>query len=105
MKFRQPAFLASSFSKRVAKKFLEESPSAIMWEIEIDRAQKCRHVNLVQNSVVEGEQEYLFVPYSAFTVRKVRWAAGTTKDPHWIVLTAAVDNLAACEELPLAPCS
>jgi hypothetical protein len=78
-------------------------------------AQRCKHVNFVQHSLVPGEQEYLFAPYSIFTVRSVRWGAGGA--PHRIELDAASDNRAAAEggasgrwatpagseDLPLAP--
>lgn len=45
------------------------------------------------------------VQYSAFTVRDVVWRAGTAEEPHEIDLFAAVDNLDAPEDLPLAPWS
>ena len=38
------------------------------------------------------EQEYLFAPYSAFTVLSAKWNAGTTADPHVVELLAAHDN-------------
>jgi hypothetical protein len=108
-RFRQPAFLPTSFSYGVAKKFLPRrtpARSVIMWEIRIYRDRGCRHVNLVANSVVDDdEQEYLFAPYSVFEVHDVKWAQGTVHNPHRVVLTAAVDNKDAPEDLPLAPCS
>ena len=52
-----------------------------------------------------SEQEYLFAPYSVFTVLSATWNAGTTADPHVIELEAAVDNQAEPEDLPLAPWS
>lgn len=64
---------------------------------------------------VQEEQEYLFVAYSIFTVRSVRWGEGGAR--HEIELDAASDNSpgaegggggawatpAGSEELPLAP--
>ena len=50
----------------------------------------CPHANLVTNraaGLVDDEWEYLFAPYSAFTVRRTTWKAGTTADPHVIVST------------------
>jgi hypothetical protein len=32
---------------------------------------RCDHVSYVERSNVEGEEEYLFAPYSPFTVTKV----------------------------------
>jgi hypothetical protein len=93
----------------------------VMWVVHVDPAgehdpaKRCKHVNFVQHSLVPGEQEYLFAPYSIFTVRSVRWGAGGA--PHRIELDAASDNRAAAEggasgrwatpagseDLPLAP--
>eukprot|EP01045_Picozoa_sp_COSAG04_P008174 COSAG04_NODE_447_length_14267_cov_17.958569_11_plen_53_part_00 len=50
-------------------------------------------------------QEYVFAPYSVFTVVSAEWKAGTTDDPHVIELQAAVDNKGEPEDLPLAPWS
>ena len=81
---------------------------------EHDSAQRCKHVNFVSHSLVDGEAEYLFTAYSIFTVRSVTWCAGGA--PHRIELDAASDNNAAAEgghgpwapppgseQLPLAP--
>ena len=71
----------------------------------IDPSRKCVHVNLVKKTNVAGEEEYLFAPYSAFTVLSATWNAGTDADPHVIELRAAVDNKTKPEDLPLAPWS
>jgi hypothetical protein len=106
-KFRQPSFLATSFSGEVADGFIARSgmQSKVRWLVRIDPARKCVHVNLVKKTNVEGEEEYLFAPYSVFTVASATWNAGTTADPHIIVLQAAVDNKEQPEDLPLAPWS
>ena len=52
---------------------------------------------------VPGEDEYLFVPYSVFTVTDVKWRDGTKETPHKITLEAAIDNTGPSEDLPLAP--
>eukprot|EP01046_Picozoa_sp_COSAG06_P035772 COSAG06_NODE_3879_length_4809_cov_2.508705_3_plen_82_part_00 len=80
-------------------------PSRVLWKVRIDREKKCLHVNLVQKSNVENEQEYLFAPYSAFTVEKATKRAGTANDPHVIELLAVHDNKAAPVNLRLAPWS
>jgi phage tail protein X len=107
--FRQPAFLATSFSEETARKFLRMrgDGDCVLWLVRIDPERKCRHVNLVTKCVpgLADEQEYLFAPYSAFTVLNASWKAGTVDDPHAIELMAAVDNKAASEDLPLAPWS
>ena len=105
--FRQPAYLATSFSRAVASEFIGRSdmPSKVLWLVRIDPQRKCLHVNLVKRSNVHGEEEYLFAPYSAFTVIRVQWNAGSIESPHVIELLAAVDNKEAPEDLPLAPWS
>ncbi len=51
---------------------------------------------------LSNEQEYLFTPYSVFSVRSARWASGKDDDPHVIELDAAPDNVGPSEDLPLA---
>ena len=107
--FRQPAYVATSFSSGTADVFMRRSPlpSKILWRIYIDPERKCNHVNLVTKRVpgLPDEQEYLFAPYSVFTVLRAEWRAGTADDPHQVDLLAAVDNCGPSEELPLAPWS
>jgi hypothetical protein len=93
----------------------------VMWVVHVDPAgehdpaKRCKHVNFVEHSLVPGEQEYLFAPYSIFTVRSVSWGAAGGA-PHRIELDAASDNNVAAEggagrwatpagseDLPLAP--
>lgn len=82
-------------------------PAKIKWIVHIDPAGehnpelRCKHVNYVANTHVAGEAEFLFTPYSVFTVRSVTWSADTS--PHRVVLDAAVDNKLEREDLPLAP--
>ena len=107
--FRQPAYLATSFSQATADGFIARSsdPQKVRWIVRIDPERKCAHVNLVTKRVpgLPDEQEYLFVPYSAFTVARVAWNAGTVAAPHVIEIVAAADNREAAEDLPLAPWS
>ena len=49
-----------------------------------------------------GEGEFLFAPYSVFTVRKVNWSKDET-DPHHITIAASLDNSLEPDDLPLAP--
>ena len=84
---------------------LSDSIEALSHKLHAHRERKCVHVNLVKKTNVPGEEEYLFAPYSAFTVLSVRWGAGTAAAPHEIELLAAVDNKAEREDLPLAPWS
>ena len=122
--YRVPGFLATSFSQAKAMEFVRTQEAygrqGILWTVhvdpagEADRTKRCKHVNLVQHSLVPGEQEYLFTAYSIFTVRSVEW--GEDGAPHRIELDAATDNKREAEggegrwatpldseHLPLAP--
>lgn len=108
--YRQPAYLATSFSQQKAMDFMRRarrSPQRVIWCVHIDPVLKCEHVNLVRKVApgVPDEEEYLFAPYSVFTVRTVTWRRGTVDEPHWIYLDAAPDNKGPPEDLPLAPWS
>lgn len=73
-----------------------------MWYLEMND-EEMYNAALVERSEFPGEKEYLFTPYSVFTVAKVCWNAGTASAPHEIVLLAASDNTAESGDLPLAP--
>ena len=53
-------------------------------------------VNLVRNTHHPDEDEFLFSPYSVFTVGACNWADRT------VTLTPALDNTREPEDLPLA---
>jgi hypothetical protein len=110
--FRQPAFLATSFDRAVTDNFIQRAidNQRVLWVIHINEQRGCMHVNLVTKIAanIPDEQEYLFVPYSAFRVISAQWKTGDRHDPHEIHLEAAVDNDDAAESplnLPLAPWS
>ena len=114
-KYRVPGFLATSFDKNVSQQFLYNAWKGqkfppIQWQIKVhpkgaqDFNYKCKHVNLVLNSHVGNEVEFLFAAYSVFTVTRVTWSANATDNkPHVIQLEAAIDNSKEPEDLPLAP--
>jgi len=121
-KFRVPAFLATSFSENQARRFIQMATDAaerVLWIVhtdprgdptheEYDNRFRCKHVNFVRHSMIEDEgvqleDEYLFAPYSVFSVREAAWRAGTIGDPHVIHLDAAADNELEPLDLPLAP--
>jgi hypothetical protein len=65
---------------------------------------RCKHVNLVEKSNVKGEIEFLFAPFSVFTVVSVHVPAKpTASNPIVIVLEAAIDNRDEPDTLPLSP--
>jgi len=72
-KFRVPMYLATSTEALVADKFLLSSaiarPDAIpvKWIIHLDPEEKCHHTAFIKGAV-DNEFEFLFVPYSVFSV-------------------------------------
>ena len=110
-KYRVPGFLATSFSDDVAKNHFMVSAESrgeepTLWTVRLDRRgatdpqHRCLHVNLLEGD----EQEFLFVPYSTFTVEAVQWSRRPTlAKPHHITIFAANDTRAAPEDLPVAP--
>ena len=115
-KYRVPNFLATSFSEDVAQGFLYNAfasgQTPVLWVVRVDPRgadtvkYRCKHVNYVKKSNVAGEQEFLFAPYSVFTVQKAYCPlTPSDDDPIRIELLAATDNLKEPEDLPLAPWS
>lgn len=113
VKYRVPGFLATSLQKSTAIMFITRRNDVIhrvLWEIRLDpRGAKqplyrCQHVHYVHKTHVSGEDEYLFAPYSVFTVaQKPVWNETTSVDPHRIVLVSSLDNKRESVDLPLAP--
>ena len=123
-KYRYPGFLATSANERVADEFIDRAVNpntggiqraqparpGIKWIVKFDPRGatdprfRCQHVNFVKHSHVLNElgepkeNEFLFAPYSVFTVLEVEWGS-----PHRIVIQAATDNKLELEDLPLAP--
>ena len=103
--YRVPGFLATSFSEDVATGFMRMAEAhgrqPVMWVVHVDpagehdAARRCRHVNYVSNTHCGGEAEFLFAPYSIFTVLSVEW--GENGAPHRISVHAATDNQAEAE--------
>ena len=110
-RYRTNQFLATSFDRGVATAFMGRAPmggpvnARVLWEVQLDGSHGCHHVNLVTNSHVETELEFLFTACSAFTVVEATWSPTPTDaaTPHRIVVKAAVNNKDESEDLPLAP--
>ena len=112
--YRVPGFLATSFSRDVAERFIFNNATAlnkpaVLWKVHVDpegeqnRDRLCKHVNYVAKTHVPGEREYLFTAYSVFTIRQVTWSVNPQATPHEIELDAALDNQEHSLDLPLAP--
>ena len=64
-----------------------------------------KHVQLLQESHVGGEKEYLFSAFSVFTVREIEHSPTPTDPttPHRITLEVALDNALFPTDMDLAP--
>jgi len=114
-KYRCPMFLATSTKRKVGEMFcnraVQRKIDAILYILHLDEREgtKCFHVNYVGTSTmkqsnIDGEDEFLFVPYSVFTIRSITWRDDpSVGNPHIIHLDVAVDNEQESEFLPLIP--
>ena len=93
-KYRVPGFLATSNQKSVAAAFVykcDPDHPVAMWCIKFDKRGKdqpqyrVQHMSLVANTLIEGEHEYLFAPYSVFTLVSVKWSA-ELRTPHQFII-------------------
>jgi hypothetical protein len=105
--YRVPMYLATTTNREVAQGFINRAntgDSHMMWLIIMDARSPMYNASLVKkNTLIPGEEEFLFVPYSVFTIDKVTWRHGTKHQPHEILLKASSDNTAEPEDLELAP--
>jgi len=107
-KYRAPMFLATSTKKYVALNLFCSRVMApcepVLWRFYFHPDFKCVHVNYLDKSLIENEEEFLFSAYSVFEVRKVEWKENPTwMTSHIIELYVSPDNLLEQEDLPLAP--
>ena len=113
-KYRVPGFLATSLNREIAAAFAFKAVSSspchpcAVWRITFDPRGKehpeyrVRHMTLVSKTLVAGEHEYLFAPYSVFTLVSVKWSVKLI-EPHEFTIRAARDNKEEDECLPLSP--
>eukprot|EP00039_Didymoeca_costata_P000210 m.44586 g.44586 ORF g.44586 m.44586 type:complete len:450 (-) comp10119_c0_seq1:256-1605(-) len=118
--YRVPQFLATSFNIETAQRFCTKAKLAsakqgskhpgVIWYVHVDpcgsfdNEKLCKNANFIERSNYSREEEYLFVPYSVFTVTMVHLS--TSSDyPHIIHVQAAPDNKEESETLMLAPWS
>lgn len=86
--------------------------AAVIWVVHVDKRgasnqrYRNRNASLIRKSQVEGEEEYLFVPYSVFTVTKVvRGESSGFSRPFEIHVQAALDNALEPQDLQRRKCS
>ena len=124
-KYRAPTFLATSFDEAIAiETFLRQLPPSTanqtppnqeptLWRFHLDGSlserRRCWHVNFIDRAAVGvPAAEFLYSPYSTFTVRGVQWhpepiVNGFVSQMHYIDVDVASDNKSHPLDLPLAP--
>jgi len=115
--YRVPGFLATSLEVREAMGFIHRSTTEhprILWCIMLDgrgRTEsefRCKHAKFVLKTEVEGEMEFLFAPYSVFTVIRTDfspqdWSSRSAR--YTVCIEASIDNDSSEKNLGLAPWS
>jgi hypothetical protein len=99
VKYRVPAFMATSVEKDVANRFVllaeADGGDCVRWRVELDErgetdvSWRCKHAAYVTRSHYgPDEAEFLFPPYSAFEVIAVKWSnqAKDARYPHEITV-------------------
>ena len=125
-KYRAPMFLATSvredvsvdsFLMRLAPPNDDQTPPSqepVLWRFHLDgtlpQNRRCLQANFIgrTDGTANEEHEFLYSPYSAFTVRAVHWEAEPCVNTyerrfHTIDIDVAPDNLREPDDLPLAP--
>ena len=125
-KYRAPMFVATSFEEstsvhtflmRLDPPTADQTPpfqEPTLWRFHLDASlsagQRCKHVNFIDRTdgTVHGEDEFLYSPYSVFTVTAVSWHEAPLVNeyiarPHTIDVDVAPDNRCEPLDLPLAP--
>merc|ERR1712032_1375188 len=88
-------------------KVKKDHPRA-MWQVMFDKRGKhdpnyrVQHMSFISKTLVEGESEYLFAPYSVFTLVSVNWS-GSVEKYHLFTIRSSLNNRDEDEDLPLAP--
>ena len=108
-----PMFLSSTTNEQKAHEFLQEQAADwVLWTFVFDPRLGCNHINLIDrhdgtlggDANQAAEDEWLFAPYSFFTVESVDYKdAPTWTEPHRVVLKVAPDNQLERADVPNAP--
>jgi len=106
-KYRAPAFLSTSFSEEKAQAFIEmvKPPlQCVKWHVHVPLKAATNANFIEQKSNVKGEYEFLFVPYSVFTVLEATWQESpNAMFPHEMHILASEDNKHEKNDLPSSP--
>jgi GTPase SAR1 family protein len=119
--YRVMQFLATSFLEGKADFFISKAHDPerggnlgrelVKWKVVLDprgkhdQQYRCKHVQLLTETHVQGEVEYLFSAFSVFTVTDVQQSLTPTDPatPHMITVEAALDNALYPTDMELAP--
>lgn len=109
LSYRASMFLATAFKKNRAANFLKKVRAPlvpVLFIFNLDEDFGCDHALYLEGlTLVPGEGEYLYTPYSVFTVVGVEIPASEPSSIKWskpviITLAVAPDNSAEPEDLP-----
>merc|ERR1739848_683689 len=93
-KYRVPGFLATSGKKAIAAGFgynKKNTQPYAMWHVvfdlrgELQPKFRVKHMTFVSKTLIPGEGEYLFAPYSVFAVVSLRWS-DNLNEPHSLTI-------------------
>ena len=111
--YRCPTFLAASDKRKIGEMFCNRATQrkidATLYIFHLSDRYGCKCTNVTYvgsggKSNIDSESEFLFFPYSVFTVRSIIWRDGpTVGNPHIIHLDVAVNSEQESEFLPLMP--
>lgn len=108
-KYRCPFLLSTSLKRKIAEMFcnraVQRKIDSVLYIFHLNEKEGCKCYNVANissDSNVCSEQEFLFFPYSVFTVRSVEWKETTTvTTPHIIHLDVEVNSDQESEFLPI----
>lgn len=108
LKYRVPMYLATSTNRSVSTRIfcrrahVDCGQPPVLYVLYLNAEHGCLHVNYVDKTNVPDESEFLFVPYSTFTVKRVDWKQNPTwESPHEVHLICSIDNHLEPDDLPL----
>ncbi len=108
-KYRCPSFLSASMCKKIGEMFYNRAiqrkidPILFIFHLNGSADVRCCNVNVVMDkSNTPSEKEFLFLPYSVFTVRSIDWKyPPSCVNPHTVHLDVAIDSEQESQFLPL----
>jgi len=102
VRYRTDQYTSTSFDEDIALTFASRSKCSekVMWRYHVPTM--CANVNYLSKTTIQ-EQEFLFVPFSVFSVLSVSWSNNVGTTPHYVDIQACADNKTEPAWLPIAP--